>query len=130
MPLSVVSCYVPCQSQFSSPIKIKRRSFCPQTPATNTFVEDFFEAVRDNDVTEVRRLLEDGVDVDVRDGDDDTGLMTSCRHGNDDVARELLAWGADVDATECIDEDSALTLAAKSCNSRLLELMLKVGLRF
>ncbi|MFH8386526.1 ankyrin repeat domain-containing protein [Kitasatospora sp. NPDC018058] len=63
-------------------------------------------AVVSGDLAAVRRLLAEGAEVDARfpvvNGFNDahTPLLVACRDGHEDIARELVAVGADVNATE------------------------------
>lgn len=54
------------------------------------------EAVRQDDAAEVRRLLESGADVSVRDGRGATALFIAVYRGNVEMARLLLEFGANV----------------------------------
>ena len=58
-----------------------------------------FNAVRDNKLIEVERLLDAGADLRTRDGEcSDTPLHVACTWGHHDIARLLIDRGADVGA--------------------------------
>ncbi|MFN8639865.1 MAG: ankyrin repeat domain-containing protein [Dehalococcoidia bacterium] len=58
---------------------------------------DFQDAVDSGDAEAVRRLLDEGVDVDARDGHGQTGLMRAAPRGRLEVARALIEAGANID---------------------------------
>jgi ankyrin repeat protein len=58
----------------------------------------FVEAVRKNRIDEVRKFLQEGVDVNSRDVfDDNAGLHWAARQGQAEMARLLISNGADLD---------------------------------
>ena len=65
--------------------------------------EKLFDAIRRDDIVEVERLLNEGADVNARDGYNWSPLHVACyhgRHGRTDTATLLLDRGADVNARD------------------------------
>ena len=56
------------------------------------------DAARENNLTEARKLLQEGVDVDLPDGDGWTPLIYAARNGNRQMCELLIKHGANVDA--------------------------------
>ncbi len=78
-------------------------SSCTSTPKTQEEKkgidkEVFFEAVKDGDHNEVKKIIEAGIDVNAEDKNGWTALMFASQEGHTDIARLLLKNGADVTA--------------------------------
>jgi len=56
--------------------------------------EKLLEAVKSNEIEEVRKLIEEGADVNVVDGWGDTALHKASRFGRSDVVKMLIEAGA------------------------------------
>jgi ankyrin repeat protein len=79
----------------------------PERPA-----DAFYAAIRTNNLAAVSALLGQGADVNARDSDGVTPLMSAAAVGTIDVMKRLLAAGADVNAHSTLGS-SALTWATK-----------------
>ena len=58
--------------------------------------KDFIEACKIGDLTEVRMLVEDRVDIDAQDSSENSALRWACYQRHGDVVRYLLSEGVDV----------------------------------
>jgi hypothetical protein len=64
-------------------------------------MDEFFEAIRDNNIRDVRSAVEGNKAlINLQDKDGQTALMISCRDSHIDIARFLLGHGADIDAKD------------------------------
>jgi ankyrin repeat protein len=79
----------------------------PETPA-----DAFYAAIRTNDLAAVNALLAKGADVNARDNDGGTPLMSAAAVGSTAVMTRLIEAGADVNARNTLGS-SALTWATK-----------------
>jgi len=79
-----------------------------------------------NDSLEVRSLLEQGFDPDVRDIWDETPLHMAARSGEIEAARELLAFGADINARNANDK-TPLVEAAEAGHELVCAFLLDRG---
>jgi hypothetical protein len=73
--------------------------------------EELFEAAKENNVPEIRRLLSVGADIEAKDDDGWTPLIEASMKGHVQVVNELLVHGADIKATTRFDK-TALHCAA------------------
>lgn len=71
------------------------------------------EAVENNQIDEVKRLLDSGTDIDSKDNFGNTALMSAAKMSSPEMVRIILAAGADVNAINK-DGETALVYAAKS----------------
>lgn len=82
----------------------------------------FFDAVKTNEAEEVKKLLDDGADVNSVDEWGETPLMWAARGGWPEMALLLLERGADADAQN-EEDDTALTLANRFGNTEVAKLL-------
>jgi serine/threonine-protein phosphatase 6 regulatory ankyrin repeat subunit B len=73
---------------------------------------EFIHAARDGDSEQMRALMADGVDVNIRDIDGNTALLIACEKGDMEIADLLIDEGASVEVRNC-DERTPLMEAAK-----------------
>jgi ankyrin repeat protein len=85
--------------------------------------EELFEAVEKGDIAVVKGLIEGGVDVNVRDKDNNTPLHVT---NNPEVAELLLKNGADLNARNK-DGWTPLYLAAQQGHADVAELLIRNG---
>jgi ankyrin repeat protein len=78
------------------------------------------------DVDTVRRLLERGADVHIRDRHGETALMKAARHGNYPVANLLIEHGADIHAKDATGS-TALSYAKSFGQKEMVELLKRHG---
>jgi ankyrin repeat protein len=64
----------------------------------NSINDALFEAAKENNLLEVRRLLRAGADVDAKDQHGWTPLYWACGHEHVQVVKELMEHGADIEA--------------------------------
>src|SRR5262245_12844374 len=93
----------------------------PQTPAasaattqagtTSEKADAFLEAARKGDAAGVRKLLDEGVDVNTRFRYDRTALSFACDRGHLDIVKLLLDRGADVNVEDTFYHATALSWA-------------------
>jgi ankyrin repeat protein len=85
------------------------------------------DAAMQNDVAAVRRLLQQGVDVNGAQGDGRTALHWVAERGYDQVAEVLLARGASVAATTRIGNHTPLHVAATHGHAVVIRQLLQAG---
>lgn len=83
---------------------------------------DLHMAVINGDKSEVRKLVESGVRVDVKNSLGETAFMTAVRHNRPDIAQILKNAGADVDA-EDKDGRSALDWARSVGHHKMVKFL-------
>jgi ankyrin repeat protein len=69
----------------------------------NSIDQELFEAAKENNLPEVRRLLSVGADVNYKNNNGDTPLHWSSVRGNPHVVKALLEHGADIEAKGLFD---------------------------
>jgi ankyrin repeat protein len=74
--------------------------------------EDLFEAVADGNLAGVKAALDTGANIEARNGLTATPVMMAIMNTKFDIARELLARGADINAALADEGTTALMLAA------------------
>ena len=74
---------------------------------------DIWTAIRQGDLERVRQLIQDGQDVNRGGSDGVTPLMEAAHYGRDQIVRELIRAGADVNGKDIIKR-TALHLASSS----------------
>jgi ankyrin repeat protein len=89
-------------------------------------VYDLRNAVYDADLAEIESLLDAGIDVNLRDGEDDTALMWAADEGFIDVVRLLLGHGADVNITGGLGW-TPLLMAAQTNRVEVVRVLLQAG---
>ena len=62
--------------------------------------KQLFSAVTEGDVEKVKKLISEGVDVDIRNSIGQTPLLMASSRGYDEMAEFLISRGADVNATD------------------------------
>ena len=97
----------------------------------NRFVEDspnakLTDAVRRGALFDVKSLLTEGADANVRSDNDETVLMEAARNGSSDVAALLIEKGADVNAKGRLS-DTPLMQAARNGHGDAVALLIKKG---
>ena len=89
--------------------------------------ENVADAAKRGDVDEVRAMLAQHADANTAYGDGMTGLHWAAKAGHDEIARVLIAAGADVEATTRIGAHTPLHVAAKAGRDSTLALLLAAG---
>ena len=59
---------------------------------------DYYSLINASDNEELKRLLENGIDINAKDGDGWTALMDASNKGNLEIAKYLLENGADINS--------------------------------
>ena len=90
----------------------------PGTPAVGTPADAFSEAVRKGDVTAVKKLLDEGVNVDTKFRYDRTALSFAADRGHVEVVKTLLARGANVNAKDTFYKLTAIMWAISPAMER------------
>ena len=79
--------------------------------------------LHDATIEEFRRLIEQGEDLNIADKEGRTPLYFICQDGDNDMVKELLDHGADVDSAGCLhvalenyNNDVAETLIERGCD--------------
>jgi hypothetical protein len=94
--------------------------------ATASDAEDFFSAALSGDVTEVKRLLKRGVDVNARQEQGATALLLAVSNGHRDVVELLVEAGVDVDAQDGMGR-SAIGFASATGQTEIVKLLIGAG---
>lgn len=91
--------------------------------------DTIWNAAKKNDVKNIQKFLDDGVDVDVKNTDfcDETPLHYACVHNRFEAAMLLLENGAAVNVKSSLDQRTPLHYAAKNGNFELCEALLARG---
>jgi hypothetical protein len=89
-----------------------------QAGTTSEKADTFLEAARKGDAAGVRKLLDEGVDVNTRFRYDRTALSYACDRGHLDVVRLLLERGADVNIEDTFYHATALNWAVNPAMGR------------
>jgi hypothetical protein len=90
----------------------------PAQAATPTRAEQLQDAARKGDAAAVRKLLDDGVDVNTRFRYNATALFYACDHGHVDVVRLLLDRGADVNIKDTFYGFTPMALALEPAQKK------------
>src|SRR3954466_10187158 len=88
-----------------------------QAPAP-TRAEQLQDAARKGDAAAVKKLLDDGVDVNTKFRYDATALFYACDHGHVDVVKVLLDHGADMSVKDTFYGFTPLMLAVSPAQKR------------
>jgi ankyrin repeat protein len=88
---------------------------------------DLFEACVTHDVAQVRKLLADGADINLRDDYGITPLMYACQVENTELCRVLLENGADLQAEDSEFGETEIMRAASNGIAPLCSLLLEFG---
>ncbi len=84
------------------------------------------DASKRGDLRIIRNLVEQGMDVNARDGFGQTALMLAAHHGHDAVVETLIAHGADLNVTAKYGL-SALMLAVVAGHAQVARRLAKAG---
>ena len=87
------------------------------------------QAVTQNDVALVRKLIHDGGDVNARDANQDAPLVIAAYHGYTAIVKALLEAGADVTAVDPQMQATALHAAAYAGRTEAAALLIEHGSR-
>jgi len=95
--------------------------------ASKTPETKLHEASSNGDVEKIKKLIEYGVDVNAKEGNNKyTPLALSCQHGNIEAVKLLLDNGADIEARDHYNE-TALCIASRNGRSDIVQLLLDNG---
>ena len=97
---------------------------CSSGPLGDSFLQE--AAIRGN-FGEVKRLVEQGHNINHALGDGETPLTSAVRGGRMDVVRFLLAKGADVNKQNWLSDWTPLMQAANSGNTEMIKVLLDHG---
>lgn len=85
------------------------------------------DAARQKDAAAVRTLIDQGVDVNIADGDGSTPLHWAASHGDLEMTSRLLKAGASVTATTRIGAMTPLVMAARNGSEAVIRALLQAG---
>lgn len=88
--------------------------------------DSLLRAAQDGDPSRVRKLLNDGADINAKDQRTLTSLMYATVNNHKDIVQVLLDRGADVNVRNDLGE-TALTLAAREGHSEIAQALLHKG---
>jgi len=89
--------------------------------------DDFFAAVRKNDIPAVEALLAKGVDVNSTFRYNQTALFPACDKGYTDMVKFLIAHGAKVDVKDTFYQATPMTWALEHEHYDIVKLLLEKG---
>jgi ankyrin repeat protein len=89
--------------------------------------EQLLAATRKGDIASVKKLLDDGADVNARTRYQSTPLFFACDRGHLEIARLLIERGADVNVKDTFYNASALTWAMSKKHEPLVALLVEKG---
>ena len=88
---------------------------------------DIWTACRKGALERVRQLIQDGQDVNIGDSCGDTPLMEAAAYGHDQVVRELIRAGADVNGKNYYYKQTALHWASSRGHSSVIKTLAEAG---
>ena len=86
------------------------------------------KSARNGNISEVKRLIKEGVDVNTQDNEGRTALMLTSYFGQTEVTKLLLEQGADIEAQDN-EGHTALTLATEQGHTDITKLLGEVGMK-
>jgi len=92
----------------------------------NNDLKNLFNAIENNDVNEVKRLIEDGADLEARDERKRTALYVACSEGHLEIAKLLIENGADIEA-KGYDNQTPLIAASIYNKIEIVKFLIKNG---
>ena len=113
---------------FAVLIVIESCATTPQTQKNREGVtqEDLFESVKSGDYSEVKRLIEEGTDVNAKDSVGWIALMWASHFGHTEIAKLLIESGADVNTQTKVGA-TALRLASQQGHREIANLLIEAG---
>ena len=101
----------------------------PQNNKTYTYykVSELIAAVKDNNIDNVKTLINKGDDVNERNRNEETPLTIASSLGNVEVAKILIINGADVNAKRYVNSYTPLMYAAEDGNDAVVKLLIDNG---
>ncbi|KFY14455.1 hypothetical protein V491_06039 [Pseudogymnoascus sp. VKM F-3775] len=100
----------------------------PSKSSTTGTADDLFRAISEDDLSRVEELLDQGVDIESRDGSGGrTPLIASVGYDKVDIAELLLRRGADTNAKTTNSKETALISACGSGRDKIITLILQFG---
>lgn len=85
-----------------------------------------FEAVKNNDWDGIARLIENGIDINIRDKEGMTALIYASWNGKTEIVKKLLHNGADVNSADNLGW-TALMLASAGGYASIIEMLILSG---
>jgi hypothetical protein len=89
--------------------------------------DDFFAAVRANNIPAVEALLAKGVDVNTKFRYDQTALFPACDKGYTEMVKFLIAHGAKVDVEDTFYHATPMTWALEHGHAEIVKILLEKG---
>ncbi len=89
--------------------------------------KSLFEAVKKGDIEQVKKFIAAGADVNARGNQSLTPLHFAAKGGHEEIARLLIAEGANVNVKMVDDSWTLLLTAAKNGHTKLVKLLLEKG---
>mmetsp|Transcript_9147 Transcript_9147/g.13719 ORF Transcript_9147/g.13719 Transcript_9147/m.13719 type:complete len:520 (+) Transcript_9147:75-1634(+) len=87
---------------------------------------DFFNAVNKDDEATVDRLLEQGINANLKDASGRNALYYACREGRESIAKKLIAKGCEVDAS-ALNGATPMFVAAQSGHTGIMKALVAAG---
>jgi hypothetical protein len=89
--------------------------------------EIFFQSVRNNDINEIINLIDNGIDVNIKNNDGFTGLMLACINGHFDIVKLIVDKGADFSIANK-DGNTGFHLACEYGHIEIIKVLIKQGM--
>ncbi|MEJ1236517.1 ankyrin repeat domain-containing protein [Chryseolinea sp. T2] len=102
---------------------------CLKTNTDHSMQQDIVDLVRKNNIEATRKALEQGGDVNAKDGSNRSLLLIATVNGHEEMAKLLVAKGANVNQ-QADNLDSPFLYAGASGQTELVKLFLDNGARF
>jgi ankyrin repeat protein len=99
----------------------------PSAERMDRIDEELFQAARDNNLPELRRLVSVGADVNYKHVLGSTPLHAACFDGHEQVVKELVEHGADIEAADIINGRTPLIWASSKGYSQVVKELMEHG---
>lgn len=95
----------------------------PSTTSSSTYTS-LIEAAKKNDTNEVKRLLDEGADINEPDGHGMTAMIWACCCGSNKVFEQLLAEGANVNMQDKYGRNALMCACTSGCDGVVIKQLL------
>ena len=104
----------------------EKREVAQSSLMQTTLESPFIQAVKKENLAEVERFIDEGVDLELKDLNGYTPLMHAVKQQNTELVKLLAEYGANVDISDGL-EDTPLVWASSMKNEGIIEVLLEHG---